>query len=235
MVVMSETPESLPPAADFVHLRVHSEFSLLDGIVRIKELIKATAANNMPAVALTDQGNMYALVKFFKGALGAGIKPIMGSDIWLENPEDEAAPFRVTLLAQNQDGYKNVRELISKAFSKNQVADRAVVKKEWLLEQAEGVILLSGFRDGDIGQQLLKGNVETATQLLAEYKASFGDRFYLELQRTGRENEEILIKASLALAGQSDTPVVATNDIRFIKQDDFEAHETRVCIVKVTP
>ena len=226
----SEIAESLPPAADFVHLRVHSEYSLIDGIVRIKELIGTTSRLNMPAVALTDQSNMYALVKFYKAALSAGIKPVMGADIWLENTDDEDAPFRLTLLAQNNDGYKNIREIVSQAFSHNQCHGRAIVRKEWLFEKASDVILLSGFREGDIGQQLLRGNPETAAALLDQYKSAFGDRLYLELQRTGREQEERLIQLTLRLAVQTSTPVVATNDVRFVSQDDFEAHETRVCI-----
>jgi DNA polymerase-3 subunit alpha len=226
----SEIVEKLPAPAEFVHLRVHSEFSLIDGIVRIKDLIKTAAGNHMPAIGLTDQGNMYALVKFYKAALGAGIKPIIGADIWLENEEEPEAPFRLTLLAQNKDGYRHITEIISQAYSHNQHDDKAVVRKEWLFEKSAGVIVLSGFRDGDIGQQIIKGNVDIAENLLAEYSQQFGDRFYLELQRTGREHEELVLNASLVLAGKLNVPVVATNDIRFIKQDDFEAHETRVCI-----
>lgn len=225
-----EVLEKLPAPANFVHLRVHSEFSLIDGIVRVKDLVKSAASSHMPAIGLTDQSNMYALVKFYKAALGAGIKPILGADIWLENKEDKAAPFRLTLLAQNQDGYRHVTEIISQAYSHNQFDDKAIVRKEWLLAKSAGLIVLSGFRDGDIGQQVIRGNLDVAEALLTEYVDHFGDRFYLELQRTGRENEEILISASLLLASKLSVPVVATNDIRFIAQDDFEAHETRVCI-----
>jgi len=217
-------------SANFVHLRVHSEFSLIDGIVRIPGFIGAVKGHQMPAVALTDQGNMFALVKFFKSALGAGIKPILGSDIWLENETEAAEPFRITLLAQDQAGYKNIIDLISRAYSENQHFDMPQVKKEWLFEKNEGIIALSGFREGDIGQELAKGKLEGADALLVEYLEHFSDRFYLELQRTGREHEDAVLAGSLKLSHMHQVPVVATNDVRFLAKDDFEAHETRVCI-----
>ncbi|TNC92687.1 MAG: DNA polymerase III subunit alpha, partial [Thalassolituus sp.] len=133
----------------FVHLRVHSEYSLYDSTIRVKKLVAAADAASMPAVALTDQANMYALVKFYKTALGAGLKPILGADLWLENPEDQTAPFRVTALCLNNAGYLGLRELVSRGYAENQHYDKAMVKKEWLLEKNEGLILLSGCRDGD--------------------------------------------------------------------------------------
>ncbi|WP_028294596.1 DNA polymerase III subunit alpha [Oceanobacter kriegii] len=217
------------PAASFVHLRVHSEYSLYDSTIRVKKLIGATKGMNMPAVALTDQMNMYALVKFYKGCLGEGIKPILGADLWLENEVEPDKPFRLTALCQTPAGYLNLREIVSKGYV-NQYQDLAIIKKEWLFDQHDGLIILSGCRDGDIGQRVLKGKIDGAEALLQQYLDVFGDRFYLELQRTGRPGDETLVKASLALAGKYTVPVVATNDVRFIKADDFEAHETRVSI-----
>ncbi|MGB1092962.1 MAG: PHP domain-containing protein, partial [Oceanobacter sp.] len=214
----------------FVHLRVHSEYSLYDSTVRVKGLIKKTVDSNMPAVALTDQCNLYALVKFYKGCLGAGVKPILGADLWIENPEDQGKPFRMTALCQTPQGYLNLREIVSRAFSQNQYQDLAIVKKDWLYEQNEGLILLSGGKFGDIGQRIIKGKVDAAEELLREYRDTFGDRFYLELQRTGREGDEALVKSSLLLARKNRCAVVATNDVRFLTSDDFEAHETRVSI-----
>ncbi|MAK92749.1 MAG: DNA polymerase III subunit alpha [Oceanospirillaceae bacterium] len=214
----------------FVHLRVHSEYSLYDSTIRVKKLIGKASDLGMPALALTDQMNMYALVKFYKGCLGAGIKPILGADLWLENPEDMTQPFRVTALCQNSDGYLGLRELISRGYAENQHYDLAILKKEWLFEKNDGLILLSGGRDGDIGQRLIKGKVEAAEQLAQEYQQHFGDRFYFEVQRTGRPGDETLVKAGLAMAHSFGIPLVATNDVRFIKADDFEAHETRVSI-----
>ena len=217
-------------AQGFVHLRVHSEFSLYDSTIRIKKLIGTAAAQGMPAVALTDQANMYGLVKFYKGCLDAGVKPILGADLWLENPDDLLQPFRVTALCQNPDGYLGLRELISRAYAENQHYDKAIIKKSWLLEKNTGLILLSGGRDGDVGQRIIKGKPDAAMLLVQEYQQYFPDRFYLEVQRTGRSGEETVIKACIAIAGKLGVPMVATNDVRFLKQDDYEAHETRVAI-----
>ena len=169
--------------SQFVHLRVHSEFSLYDSTVRVKKLVAAAEQQGMPAVALTDQMNMFALVKFYKAALGAGIKPILGADLWLDNPEDPHAPFRITALCMNAEGYLNIRELISKGYAENQIHDRAIVRKEWLWEKAGGLILLSGGRDGDIGQRIIKGKLDSAEALTAEYLEHFPNRFFFEIQR----------------------------------------------------
>ena len=214
----------------FVHLRVHSEYSLYDSTIRVKKLVQAAADAGMPAVALTDQANTYALVKFYKTAMGAGLKPILGADLWLENPDDQTAPFRVCALCVNGDGYKNLRELVSRGYSQNQHFDKAIVRKEWLFEQSDGLILLSGGRDGDVGQRIIKGKLEAAEALVEEYMAHFPDRFYFEVQRTGREGDENIVRAGMAMATKFQVPLVATNDVRFIKADDFEAHETRVSI-----
>lgn len=214
----------------FVHLRVHSEFSLYDSIVGVSAAIKAAKNDQMPALALSDQANMYALVKFYKGCLGAGVKPVLGADLWLENDTEPAQPYAVTALCQNEDGYKALRELISKAYEQNQHDDKAIVRKEWLFAQSEGLILLSGAREGDIGQALIRGKLEQAEALIQEYQQYFPQRFYLEVQRIGWPEEESLIKASIALSDRYQLPLVATNPVRFLMADDFDAHETRVAI-----
>ncbi len=214
----------------FVHLRVHSEYSLYDSTIRVKKLISKAAELEMPALALTDQANMYALVKFYKGCLGAGIKPVLGADLWLENLDDLTRPFRITALCQTADGYLGLRELISRGYAENQHYDMAMIRKEWLFAQNRGLIILAGGRDGDIGQRIIKGKLEAAEMLVAEYMEHFGDRFYFEIQRTGRTGEDAVIKAGLAMAAKFNMPLVATNDVRFLKADDFEAHETRVSI-----
>ena len=216
--------------AQFIHLRVHSEFSLYDSTVRVKKLIAAAVDQQMPAVALTDQANMYALVKFYKSSMAAGLKPILGADLWLENPEDAYAPFRITALCQTPDGYLNLRELISRGFAHNQHGDFAVVKKQWLFEQNQGLIILAGGVQGDIGQTLLRGNLDQAEALLQDYQRVFTDRFYYEVQRTGREGEETIVQGGRLLCSRHQVPMVATNDVRFLAADDFEAHETRVAI-----
>ena len=218
--------------AQFVHLRVHSEFSLVDGLVRVKELVKAAANNGMPAVGLTDQTNFYALVKFYKAALGAGVKPICGVDFFVVDDENtELPPFQLTLLVRTGQGYRNLMELVSRAYAEGQNIDleRALIYKSWIAEKAEGLIALSGGRRGELGRMLLGQHPETET-CLQQWMALFPNSFYLEVQRTGRPDEETLLHKTVELARKANCPIVATNEVMFIKADDFEAHEARVCI-----
>ncbi|MGO3698143.1 MULTISPECIES: DNA polymerase III subunit alpha [Halomonas] len=214
----------------FVHLRLHSEYSLVDGLVKLKSLVSTTFDRGMPALALTDETNLFGLVKFYKAAQGAALKPIIGSDLWLFNPHDESHPYRITLLAMNDVGYRNLTELISKGWTHGQRQGRAILDKRWVLEQSEGLIALSGAREGEIGRHLLSDHEREARQLLEEWQVAFPDRFYLELIRTGRPLEEACVHASVKLAIDTGTPVVATNDVRFLEREDFWAHETRVAI-----
>lgn len=216
--------------ASFVHLRLHSEYSLVDGLVRVKPLVKAVAGAGMPAVAITDQSNMCSLVKFYKTAMGGGIKPICGADIWLDSPVEDGPLSRMTLLVMNAKGYRNLTELVSRGWSEGQSNGLVIIQRDWVKEAAEGLIALSGAKEGEIGMALLSGDQVGAEALLAEWQAVFPDRFYLELQRTARVNDEEHVHAAVALADRCGAPLVATNDVRFIKPDDFEAHETRVCI-----
>lgn len=217
-------------AHDFIHLHLHSEFSLIDGIVRIKPLVKSLAENAMPAVALTDQSNLFATVKFYKNAVAAGIKPIIGADIFLTNPDNERAPFRITILCQNNLGYKNLTRILSKGYVEGQRFGLVQIDKQWLLSESEGLILLSGAVYGDVGQAILAGNTELASQRMQSWHKAFPDRYFIELQRTGRANENDYIKNVVPLAQHLNLPFVATNDVCFLKKDDFEAHEARVCI-----
>ncbi|MFL6967751.1 DNA polymerase III subunit alpha [Pseudomonas alvandae] len=216
--------------ASFVHLRLHTEYSLVDGLVRIKPLVKTLVGMNMPAVAVTDQNNMCSLVKFYKNAMGAGIKPICGADLWLANKDPDAPLSRISLLVMNALGYRNLTELISRGFIDGQRNGSIIIEREWVAEASEGLIMLSAAKEGEIGQALLSGNVEEAEQLAHDWMAVFQDRFYIEVQRTNRPNDEEHLHAAVALADKLGAPLVATNDVRFIKQEDFEAHETRVCI-----
>lgn len=214
----------------FVHLRLRTEFSLVDGLVRVKPLIKAVAERGMPAVAITDHMNLFAMIKFQKAAEAGGIKPVFGADIWLENELEGEPPRLMTLLIQNQQGYKNLIEIISIAYLTNQRLDLPVVSREVLTAHAEGLIALSGGKAGEIGQALLGDHADNARALLKQLMALFPERFYLEVQRTGREKDEDYLHRVLDLALAEDCPVVATNDVRFINSEDFEAHEARVCI-----
>ncbi|MGB1238248.1 MAG: DNA polymerase III subunit alpha [Pseudomonadales bacterium] len=216
----------------FVHLRTHTEFSVVEGLCRVKDLVKAAKSAQMPAVGVTDHTNLFALVKFYKAATGAGVKPICGADLLVVNDDALAEePFRVSLLIQSAKGYRNLMELISRAFEQGQsiVIDRAVVKKSWLFEKQEGLIVLSAACHGELGRAILRED-NTAEPVLEEWLSVFGDRFYIELQRTGRRGENELIDASVELAAQYNCAVVATNDVMFVNETDFEAHEARVCI-----
>jgi len=214
----------------FVHLRLHTEYSLVDGLVRIKPLARAVADKGMPAVAVTDQSNLFAMVKFYRAAMAQGIKPIIGVDIWLASDDEPTQPHRLTLLCQNNDGYRNLTELVSRTYTEGQHRGIPVLQPEWLKGHSEGLIALSGGREGDVGRALLAGDVARVQTCLDRWKQLFPDRYYLELQRTGRPEEENYLHAAVALAEAADLPVVATNDVRFLQTGDFEAHEARVCI-----
>ena len=217
-------------SVNFVHLRVHSDFSMMDGLNKVKPILDKVQELGMPAVAITDQMNMCGLVKFYSESHSRGIKPIIGCDFWVQSDDFNEDPFRLTLLAMNNDGYKNITLLISKAYLRGHVAQRAVIDKDWLAEHAEGVIVLSGGMRGDIGLCLAKNNPRLLEDNLAFYQTHFPDRFYLELMRTGRRGEEDYNHSAVALAESADLPVVATNEVCFIEQAGFDAHEIRVSI-----
>ncbi|MGZ8189672.1 MAG: DNA polymerase III subunit alpha [Methylococcaceae bacterium] len=214
----------------FIHLRLHTEFSLIDGIVKIKPLVKRLAELNMPAVAVTENANLFSLVKFYKAALGQGIKPVAGADVLIFNPDEPATPYRLTLLVNNHTGYITLTELISKAYQEGQHLGVPMLKPEWIAANHAGLIALSGAMNGDIGKALLAENTDAARKLAEHWGALFPDSFYLELQRVGKSDEERYIAAAVDLALATGLPVVATNDVRFLHKDDFAAHEVRVCI-----
>ncbi|NRB40554.1 MAG: DNA polymerase III subunit alpha [Pseudomonadales bacterium] len=214
----------------FVHLRIHSQYSLIDSVLSVKQLIKEAGKQELPAVGLTDHCNFFGLVKFYKAAIGAGIKPIIGSDFIFSEAEDFSDDSLITLLAMNEAGYKNITEIISLAYLEGQNLGVARIRLEWLEQYNEGVIALSGAKFGNIGQQLLKGNDDQAEVLIQRWMALYPDRFYLELQRTGRVGDENYLHAALVLAEKFQCPVVATNDVRFASSSDFESHEARICI-----
>ncbi|MFM4738065.1 DNA polymerase III subunit alpha [Aeromonas veronii] len=214
----------------FIHLRVHSDFSMVDGLQKINPIVGAAAANNMPALALTDQMNMCGLVRFYGAAHGKGIKPIVGADFWVQSDELGDEQFRLTLLAMDNDGYQNITLLISRGYQRGHVQGRPVIDKSWLAEHARGVIVLSGGREGDVGKFLLKGNRQMTEQCVAFYQTHFPDAYYLELLRTGRPDEEVYLHMAVAIATEFELPVVATNEVVFLNADDFDAHEIRVAI-----
>ena len=216
--------------ASFVHLRLHSEYSLIDGLLRIRPALNRVAELGMPAVAITDHHNFFGLVKAYKAAAELGLKLIIGADLHVLDPVDEERQHELCLLAQNVTGYRNLMLLLSRSYQQGQYLGQPRVKQAWVREHSEGVIALSGGRQGDIGQALLNGREDDAHAALTEWQRCFTDRFYLELQRTGRAGEEDYLHAAVSLAAECSCPVVATNDVRFLEADEFEAHEARVCI-----
>ncbi|MCQ8895147.1 DNA polymerase III subunit alpha [Limnobacter humi] len=228
---MTEPNHALP--STFVHLRMHTEFSVIDGMVRVGDAVKAAVKTSMPALAISDLANLFGLVKFYKKARGAGVKPIAAVDAWVESERDDEAPARVLLLVMNHRGYLQLCEILSRAFLQNQVRGKAVIRQAWFDEVGcDGLIAISGFQHGDIGQYLLAGRMEQAQACARQWAHRFQGRFYLELQRDGRDESETLTQLTCQLAAQLQLPVVATHPIQFLKPEDFRAHEARVCIAQ---
>ncbi len=216
--------------SNFVHLRIHSEYSMVDGICRINPTLDRIAELEMPAAAFTDHINFCGLIKFYKKCRANGIKPITGVDLLVDDGSDENEPFRMTLLCMNNQGYLNAKILISKAYQENQKRGIPIVDKHWFKTLNQGLIVLSGAKEGDIGRALLAGNHERAAENLGFWQLYFPDRYYIELQRTSRVGEGDYIHSVASFAQASGTPVVATNDVCFLEESDFDAHEIRVCI-----
>jgi DNA polymerase-3 subunit alpha len=222
---------STPASPAFVHLRLHTEFSLVDSVVRVPELIAATAAAGMPAVAVTDQNNLFAMVKFYREALKGGVKPIVGVDLLVREEGERREPTRLTLLCQNQTGYRNLARLVSRAWLEGQERGVPRVRREWLsTASVDGLIALSGALEGEVGRALVNGHEPEADAALTRWQELFPERFYLELQRLGRPFEEAYIAGAVRLAARRAAPLVATNDVRFLRAAQFESHEARVCI-----
>ncbi len=214
----------------FVHLHLHTDYSLIDGLVRVKPLVKAVADAGMPAVAITDQHNLFAAVKLFNAAMQAGVKPILGADLRLKDPSDAKSSTRFVLLCMNLEGFHNLSRLLSRAYMEGQQLGVPMIEADWLEGQSDGLICLSGGREGVLGKALLNHQKDEIDQQLSFWQRLFPDRFYLELIRTGREDEERFLRLAVALASDRQIPVVASNDVRFLQPQHFEAHEAKVCI-----
>jgi DNA polymerase-3 subunit alpha len=223
----------------FVHLRMHSEFSIVDGITRLDAAVAKAKSDGQTALGLTDLGNTFGFVKYYKAARAKGVKPILGADVFITNPADRDTPFRALLLIQNDQGYKNLCELISRAWLANVHRDRGEITFEWFLEPsgagtlASGLICLSGAMQGELGQTLLKQTDQVLDQALEtakRYQQAFGGRFFIELQRAGLPGEDIYVRSALQAAAKAQVPVVATHPIQFLNPEDFQSHEARVCI-----
>ncbi len=229
----------------FTHLRVHSEYSIVDGLVRIDDVVAAAAKDQQPALAITDLANMFCMVRFYKAARGKGIKPIVGVDAWITNDDNRDKPFRLLILAKNRTGYLQLCDLLSKAWLTNQYKGRAELRAEWLealatsvstlepeADQANALIVLSGAQFGDVGQALDNGDLARAERAAARWAAIFPGHFYIEIQRAGQPNQEQQVRHSVALAARLGLPVVATHPVQFLKKEEFIAHEARTCIAE---
>ncbi|MEO8345076.1 MAG: DNA polymerase III subunit alpha [Betaproteobacteria bacterium] len=216
----------------YVHLRLHSEFSVVDSTVRIDAAVDAAVRDEMPALALTDLANAFGLIKFYKAARRAGLKPIVGCDVWITHDTERDRPFRAILLAASREGYLRLCDWLSRAHRTNQHRGRAEIRREWFAEGTEGLIALSGARDGDVGHALLQGNPAGASRAALEWSTAFPQRYYLEVQRAGHAQDNALVAATVALASALELPLVATHPIQFIGREDFRAHEARVCIAE---
>lgn len=214
----------------FIHLRIHSDFSMMDGLSKVPPLVKQVAAMGMPAMALTDFTNLCGLVKYYGTAHSCGVKPIVGADFTLRSEEFGEELTKLTILAKDNLGYKNLTLLISEAYLRGHIQHQPVIDKAWLVKYGQGLIILSGGKNGEIGQALLKGNQALVEKCVEFYQTHFADNFYLELIRTGRSDEESYLHFALELAEQTQLPVVATNEVVFLKPEQFDAHEIRVAI-----
>jgi DNA polymerase-3 subunit alpha len=221
---------------DFVHLHVHSEYSLVDGIIKINDLVDHSVSLGYHSVALTDLTNLFGLIEFYRAARKNGIKPIVGSEVKVAKDKD-SIPAPLVLLAMNKQGYINLTKLVSRAYVEGQVDGEPIVLFNWLEEFSDGLIALSGGIDGHIGNSILTGNKKLSESRAEFFKTVFNDNFFIELQRTGKNNEKEYNDAALELASRIGIPVVATNNVRFlnavdpdVSPSDFEAHEARVCI-----
>ncbi|MCL2875374.1 MAG: DNA polymerase III subunit alpha [Betaproteobacteria bacterium] len=222
-----------PHSPQFIHLRLHTEYSITDGIVQIDAALDAAAKDGMPALGISDLGNLFGTVKFYKGARARGLKPIIGTDAWIENNADRDKPRRVLLISKNREGFGQLSGLLTRAWMENKARGRALMRREWFQDgAASGLLCLSGALAGDVGQALANGHEALAERLACEWAQLFPDAWYIELQRAGQPGTEAYVRLALKLAGRLGIPVVATHPVQFLRREDFEAHEARVCIAE---
>src|SRR5574343_77056 len=218
-----------PHTPRFIHLRLHTEYSISDGIVQVDHAVARAVADGMPALGISDLANLFGMVKFYKSARGKGIKPIIAADCWITNEVERDKPSRVLLICRDRHGYGQLCELLTRAYVDNQYRGRAELRREWLGgDQTDGLLCLSGAKDGDVGQAIANGNPALAEKLAADWAQRFPEAFYIELQRAGHPGTELYIREALQIAARLALPVVATHPIQFTRPEDFKAHEARV-------
>ncbi|MDR1424507.1 MAG: DNA polymerase III subunit alpha [Azoarcus sp.] len=233
---MNSTASAAAAPADsprFIHLRLHTEFSVTDGIVQIDHALDAAAADGMPALGISDLANLFGMVKFYKSARAKGAKPIVGADVWIEGERGRETPARVLLICRHRAGFGQLCELLTRAWMENKAHGCAMLKKAWFRDgAASGLLCLSGALEGDVGRALAQGNAALASTLAREWAELFPGAYYIELQRAGRTQDEAYVRQAVWLAGEMGLPVVATHPVQFLRREDFEAHEARVCIAQ---
>ena len=213
-------------SSSFPHLRLHTEYSITDSIVRIDEAVARAASDKIPALAITDVANVFGAVKFFQMARGRGVQPIIGCDVFIENEKNRDQPSRLLLLCTNDAGYLNLCQLLTRAYRENTWRGRAELSRKWLTgNSTSGLIAISGAAFGDIGQALLQVDTKRAMALANAWNQDFPNTFYIELQRAERDFDEPYNAAAMNLASVCDLPVVATHPIQFMAPDDFKAQE----------
>ena len=215
-------------SARFIHLFVHTEFSIVDSTIRIGQLVDNLKQNNIPAVGITDFNNMYAAIKFYNKATAAGIKPLFGAELHVLDEKNN--PYVFTFLCIDKQGYLNLSELISLAHQKGYYHGKPYVKEEWISKHQQGLIAISSNMRGDIGQLILQQKTEQAAAKIAKWHTLFGDRFYLSIARINRKHETWHNDATVYFAAHQKIALVASNEPRFMQASDFNAHEARVCI-----
>ncbi|HUL57523.1 MAG TPA: DNA polymerase III subunit alpha, partial [Usitatibacter sp.] len=218
-------------APRFVHLRMHTEYSVVDGMARVDDAVAAAAADGMPALAITDASNVFGAIKFFQAARGQGVQPVIGCDLWITNEKSRDTPYRVAVLCRNREGYLTLCELLTRAHAENHWRGRAEVRREWL-RGAKGLIVLSGAQAGDVGMALASGQPDVAEKLARAWGEDFPGAFYVEVQRVDPARSAALVQACVELASRLSLPVVATHPIQFVRPGDYRAHEARVCIAQ---
>ncbi len=216
--------------SQFVHLHLHTEYSLVDSIVRVPRLMRKLSDSGMSSVALTDFNNLFALVKFYQAALKNGIKPIIGVEAQITGLSSKDPNSRVVFLCKNNQGYQTLTKLVTRSYLDGQRGSGPTIERDWLTDLGNDLIVLSGARDGDVGRAIVAGNKKLAEEYLLFWREHFKNNYYIELQRTDREEEELYNHLAVELATNHSLPVVASNDVRFIEQSEFDAHEVRVCI-----
>ena len=220
---------------DFVHLHIHSEFSLLDGANRIKDLPVRAKELGMKAMAITDHGVMYGVIDFYKACKKEGIKPIIGCEVYVasrtrfdKEPQDKKY-YHLILLAKNNKGYQNLSKLVSLGFTEGYYY-KPRIDLEILEKYHEGIICLSGCLAGSVSQAILNGNIEEAENVAKWHKNVFGEDYYLEIQNNGVKEQVMVNQKIIQIARRLDIPIVATNDAHYLKREDAYNHEVLLCI-----